>query len=141
MTPTGPRWRGQRGWPIGVIDATPIRTVCAASPASYDRADALAESRAFLAGKPYVTPGAGQPHAARAPDLAMKVLIVAEYYPRAADPVLGIWAHRQAVAARDAGAEVRVLVLHRPLPPLAALRRGDLAAVRARSDPAPRRDA
>ena len=32
------------------------------------------------------------------------------------DPVLGIWAHRQALAARDAGADVRVLVLHRPVP-------------------------
>ena len=58
----------------------------------------------------------------------MKVLIVAEYYPRAADPVRGVWAHRQALAARDAGAEVRVLVLHRPLPPLAAMRPLDLKA-------------
>ncbi|ADB53915.1 glycosyltransferase [Conexibacter woesei] len=60
-----------------------------------------------------------------------RVAIVAEYYPRAADPVLGVWAHRQALAARDAGADVRVLVLHRPLPPLAALKRGDLPALRA----------
>jgi len=55
----------------------------------------------------------------------VKVAIVTEYYPRAADPVLGVWAHRQALAARDAGADVRVLVLHRPLPSYAAL---DLAA-------------
>ncbi|MEA2384573.1 MAG: teichuronic acid biosynthesis glycosyltransferase TuaC [Solirubrobacteraceae bacterium] len=48
----------------------------------------------------------------------MRVAIVSEYYPRAHDPVLGIWAHRQALAARDAGADVRVLVLHRPIPPL-----------------------
>ncbi len=61
----------------------------------------------------------------------MRVAIVAEYYPRASDPVLGVWAHRQALAARDAGADVRVLVLHRPLPPLAAVKRGDLAAARA----------
>ena len=60
----------------------------------------------------------------------MKVLVVAEYYPRANDPVLGIWAHRQALAARDAGAEVRVLVLHRPLPPLRSLRKLDLVAAR-----------
>jgi glycosyltransferase involved in cell wall biosynthesis len=53
----------------------------------------------------------------------MRVAIVAEYYPRAADPVLGVWAHRQALAARDAGADVRVLVLHRPVPPKAALAR------------------
>jgi teichuronic acid biosynthesis glycosyltransferase TuaC len=58
----------------------------------------------------------------------VKVLIVAEYYPRAEDPVLGVWAHRQALAARDAGAEVRVLVLHRPIPPLATLRQGDLSS-------------
>ncbi|MGH2867352.1 MAG: glycosyltransferase, partial [Solirubrobacteraceae bacterium] len=60
----------------------------------------------------------------------MKVLVVAEYYPRAHEPVLGIWAHRQALATRDAGVQVRVLVLHRPLPPLAAVRRGDVSAVR-----------
>jgi len=48
----------------------------------------------------------------------VRVAIVTEYYPRAHDPVLGIWAHRQAVAARDAGADVRVLVLYRPIPPL-----------------------
>jgi teichuronic acid biosynthesis glycosyltransferase TuaC len=64
----------------------------------------------------------------------VRVLVVAEYYPRAADPQLGIWAHRQALAARDAGAEVEVLVLHRPVPPRAALRERDpramVAAVR-----------
>ena len=60
----------------------------------------------------------------------MRVLVLAEYYPRAQDPTLGIWAHRQTVAARDAGAEVRVLVLHRPLPPLAAVARRDLGALR-----------
>ena len=58
----------------------------------------------------------------------MKVLIVAEYYPRAGNDVLGVWAHRQAVAARDAGAEVRVLVLHRPVPPLRAVRSRDVRA-------------
>ena len=60
----------------------------------------------------------------------MRVAVVAELYPRAEDPVLGVWAHRQAVAARDAGADVRVLVLHRPLPPLQALRRPDVRALR-----------
>ena len=59
----------------------------------------------------------------------MKVAVVAEYYPRAADPVLGVWAHRQALAARDAGAEVRVLVLHRPVPSRAALRARDPRAL------------
>ena len=59
----------------------------------------------------------------------MRVAVVAEYYPRAADPVLGVWAHRQALAARDAGAEVRVLVLHRPVPSRAALRRRDARAL------------
>jgi teichuronic acid biosynthesis glycosyltransferase TuaC len=49
----------------------------------------------------------------------VKVAVVAEFYPRAHDPVLGIWAHRQALAARDAGADVRVIVLHRPVPPRA----------------------
>jgi teichuronic acid biosynthesis glycosyltransferase TuaC len=48
----------------------------------------------------------------------VKVAIVSEFYPRAHDDVLGVWAHRQALAARDAGADVRVLVLYRPIPPL-----------------------
>jgi teichuronic acid biosynthesis glycosyltransferase TuaC len=53
-----------------------------------------------------------------------KVAVVAEFYPRQGDPVLGIWAHRQALAARDAGAEVRVLVLHRLVPPRASFAAG-----------------
>lgn len=53
----------------------------------------------------------------------MRVCVVAEYYPRRRDPVLGIWAHRQALAARDAGADVKVLVLERPVPPARSVRR------------------
>jgi len=49
----------------------------------------------------------------------VKVLVVAEFYPRENDPVLGIWGHKQALAARDAGAEVQVAVLHRIVPPAA----------------------
>jgi len=52
----------------------------------------------------------------------VKVAIVAEYYPRRRDPVLGVWAHRQALAAREAGADVKVLVLERPIPPASSLR-------------------
>lgn len=52
--------------------------------------------------------------------------MVAEFYPRASDPVLGVWAHRQAIAARDAGAEVRVLVLNSVVPRGDALRAGDV---------------
>jgi glycosyltransferase involved in cell wall biosynthesis len=59
----------------------------------------------------------------------MRVAVVAEYYPRAADPALGVWAHRQALAARAAGADVEVLVLHRPVPPRAALRERRPAAL------------
>jgi teichuronic acid biosynthesis glycosyltransferase TuaC len=59
----------------------------------------------------------------------MRVVVVAEYYPRASDPVLGVWAHRQALAARDAGADVRVLVLHRPIPSRAAVRSRDPRAL------------
>lgn len=61
----------------------------------------------------------------------MKVAVVAEFYPRAHDPVLGVWAHDQARAAIGAGAEVHVVVLHRVVPPEAALRAGPRAALRA----------
>jgi teichuronic acid biosynthesis glycosyltransferase TuaC len=53
-----------------------------------------------------------------------RVAVVAEFYPSRRDPVLGIWAHRQALAARDAGAQVHVLVLHRLVPPRASLSAG-----------------
>lgn len=58
----------------------------------------------------------------------MKVAVVAEFYPRKGDPVLGVWAHRQALAAQAAGAEVRVLVLHRPVPPRCSLAAGPRVA-------------
>jgi teichuronic acid biosynthesis glycosyltransferase TuaC len=60
----------------------------------------------------------------------VRVAVVAEWYPSPGDPVFGIWAHRQAVAARDAGAEVRVLALRRPIPPLSVARSADLGALR-----------
>jgi teichuronic acid biosynthesis glycosyltransferase TuaC len=63
----------------------------------------------------------------------VKVVVVAEFYPSRSDPVLGVWAHRQALAARDAGAEVRVLVLHRLIPPRASLSTGPAGAASALS--------
>lgn len=43
-----------RGWPIGVVDATPVlHTV--PSAATYGREEVLAEARAFLADRPYLT--------------------------------------------------------------------------------------
>lgn len=54
----------------------------------------------------------------------LRVAVVAEYYPRPSAPALGIWAHRQALAVGGHGVEVRVLALHRPVPPLGALRGG-----------------
>jgi teichuronic acid biosynthesis glycosyltransferase TuaC len=58
----------------------------------------------------------------------VRVAVVAEFYPSHGDPVLGVWAHRQALAARDAGAEVRVLVLHRLVPPRASFADGPRGA-------------
>jgi teichuronic acid biosynthesis glycosyltransferase TuaC len=60
-----------------------------------------------------------------------RVAIVAEFYPSRRDPVWGIWTHRQALAARDAGAEVRVVVLHRLVPPRASFAEGAAGAARA----------
>jgi glycosyltransferase involved in cell wall biosynthesis len=45
--------------------------------------------------------------------------------------VLGVWAHRQALAVSRAGAEVRVIVLHRLVPPRAAFGSGPAAVGRA----------
>ena len=45
----------QRKWRIGIIDATPIEHRLRPVAAAYDRTDAIAEARAFLAGKPYTS--------------------------------------------------------------------------------------
>jgi len=58
----------------------------------------------------------------------VRVAVVAEFYPSQGDPVLGVWAHRQALAAREAGAEIRVLVLHRLVPPRASFADGPRGA-------------
>jgi GT2 family glycosyltransferase len=47
----------ERGWPIGVVDATPIRHGLRRIASSYGREDAIAETRGFLADHEY-TPAA-----------------------------------------------------------------------------------
>jgi predicted nucleic acid-binding protein len=44
----------ERDWPIGIVDATPVRHGLRRIAAAYDRADAIAEGRRFLADRPYV---------------------------------------------------------------------------------------
>jgi glycosyltransferase involved in cell wall biosynthesis len=63
--------------------------------------------------------------------MPVKAAIISEFYPSRRDPVLGIWAHRQALATQAAGAEIQVVVLHRVVPPLSALRAGPRAAASA----------
>ncbi len=55
---------------------------------------------------------------------------MAEFYPRRSDPVLGVWTHRQALAAQAAGAEVQVVVLHRLVAPRATVADGARATLR-----------
>jgi len=50
----------ERGWPIGVVDATPIRHALRPIADDYRHADATAEARAFLAGRPHVTAAEAQ---------------------------------------------------------------------------------
>ena len=134
----------EHGWRCGVVDAVAIRHRAAPAGAAYAREAAIAEARAFLAERPYLTRARGRTHPRDPPALVSgsrsaagpRVAVVAEFYPSRRDPVLGVWAHRQALAARDAGAEVRVLVLHRLVPPRASLaagrRRGGAASCAAR---------
>lgn len=44
-----------RGWREGVIDATPVRHGLRQIATAYDRGDAVAETRTFLADRPYTT--------------------------------------------------------------------------------------
>ncbi len=47
-------------WPIGIVDATPIRHRARRIAAAYDRDEAIAEGRRFLAGRSYVTASQAQ---------------------------------------------------------------------------------
>ncbi len=44
----------ERGWPIGIVDATPVGHTIAPVGGSYGREEAVAEALAFLAERPYV---------------------------------------------------------------------------------------
>jgi hypothetical protein len=50
----------ERGWPIGIVDATPVRHGVREIAAAYDRTDAIVEGRRFLANRPYVTASEAQ---------------------------------------------------------------------------------
>ena len=50
-------WAGlaqERGWRLGVVDATPIRHEARETASQYDREAAVEELRAFLAGRPHI---------------------------------------------------------------------------------------
>jgi hypothetical protein len=50
-------WGGlarERGWRLGVVDAVPIRHEVRATATSYDRTEAVAELRRFLASRPHI---------------------------------------------------------------------------------------
>ena len=44
----------QRGWPIGIVDATPVGHTLRPVAADYPREDAIAEAQEFLRGRPYL---------------------------------------------------------------------------------------
>jgi hypothetical protein len=43
----------ERGWKLGVVDATPVRHGLRTIAAAYDRQDAIDEARRFLTGRSY----------------------------------------------------------------------------------------
>jgi hypothetical protein len=50
-------WGGlalERGWRLGIVDATPIRHEARATASTYERSEAIAELRVFLSGRPHI---------------------------------------------------------------------------------------
>jgi hypothetical protein len=47
----------ERGWPVGIVDATPIRHGLRRTGSGYAHPDAVAEARTYLADRPYLTRG------------------------------------------------------------------------------------
>lgn len=50
----------QHRWPLGIVDATAVHHGLRRIAAAYNRDEALAESRLFLRGRPYITPAEAQ---------------------------------------------------------------------------------
>ncbi|MGZ4168822.1 MAG: hypothetical protein ACXVR1_17660 [Solirubrobacteraceae bacterium] len=50
----------EHDWPMGIVDATPIRHRARRIAAAYDRDEAIAEGRRYLAGRSYVTAAQAQ---------------------------------------------------------------------------------
>ena len=130
------------GWRCGVIDAVSIRHRAAPAADAYSREAAARRGSRVPRRASVPERQRGAPHTHYPPSLVTsarpKVVVVAEFYPSHRDPVLGIWAHRQALATRDAGAEVRVLVLRRLVPPRASLAQGPAGAGRELAGPSAR---
>ena len=128
----------EHGWRCGIVDAVSIRHRAAPAAADYERARRRGRGALVPRRAPVPERAGGWTHPHDPPQLVNgsprtgpRVAVVAEFYPSRRDPVLGIWAHRQALAARDAGAEVRVLVLHRLVPPRSSLAAGPRGAASA----------
>ncbi len=51
---------GEQGWPIGVVDATPVRHRLRQVAAAYDHGDAMDEARHFLSDRGYTRPAEAQ---------------------------------------------------------------------------------
>jgi hypothetical protein len=113
------RWAAiaaEHGWPIGVIDATPVRHLRPVAT-DYPR-DAAIGGRGVPDGVP--TSRAERP-GARGTPRTVRIAVVAEYYPRA-DPTLGVWAARQALAPGTRAPRSRSRAAP-PVPPRARPRR------------------
>ncbi len=116
-----PHWSAvaRSAWLADRRRSTPPRsaTGCAGSPprmtAGGDRGGARFSPTARIT----TAAEAQQTVAPRTARWTMRVLVVAEYYPRAADPVLGVWAHRQARGRTRRGGRAQSA---RPAPPAAA---------------------
>ena len=89
----------EHGWRCGVLDAVAIAHSAAPAGEAYSRAAARRRGARVPRRAP-LPDGRRSPAHARHPPTLVKVAVVAEFYPRQRDPVLGVWAHRQALAAR-----------------------------------------
>ena len=115
----------ERGWPIGVVDATPVGHTLRPAGDAYPRERRSPRRARFLAGRPYVR----RDEVRTLRGAPVKVAIVTEFYPRAHDPVLGVWAHRQARRRPRRG---RRRARARPAPPDPARARRRRATLLAR---------
>lgn len=122
----------EHGWRLGIVDSLPVRHETRQVAAGYAHADAIAETREFLADRAYVHTSEAQRTVStirwvppRPPGRGRKVLVVPKWYPWPDQPVLGLFCREHAKALSESHQVVVLASQATPSPDFPVFRLSD----------------